>query len=861
MIKKLSDKKVFKSILSLLLITTIILSFLLPISVYATDTVFTGVTDSEVLEYQEFDLMEGVSAFNDSGEELQITVNEIICSTGEPQETSDIINVGPAGTSYTVEYSASSSSDSTEVYTAHRNIVSIQGEDSNSESESDASGESSEGEISGNTPDTEVHEPDSDQDEDVSSGDDTITEESLPEVSAPHDSEKDESSKPNSNASRSGLPIIFKNGLHYIDDPEYPDERIILYCMNNKLKWPHSTSSNPHVPNYEEGYLTPEHFQSVEDYNDCIQKMRKLLFAGYPYNGERLYKIVDDGAIHKPTVHEFNEMLIVPPQLETAFPYLGHHEFTLADLNNKKHFEELVTFIGDVSKLAPNNTTSNGLTYLDIVSMPFYKAANSLTFSGMPTPGHEVTEDDVLTAFGNLHSHSYFVTETQAYDSTQLAIWYLMNQYNIESNNINSFGNDELAPVLWQYCQHGDVLREEPTSNQLEVEGDLQFKYHPSDNKWHSGFLEVIEPLEYNGLYNLELPEGVTAICENLTYVYGNEQYELVSDYQPKFGDKFTIRSGIDWMKDMKQYSPIGDKNFQHMVGAIIRKTEVSKSIYYNSIPEGSLRISKTVVGKNNDPDREFNFILQLSDKSLNGLYGDLEFNKGISEFTLKAGESKIATHLPAKAKYRIIEKDNDGYKVSSVNAAGAIIRNAKIRVTFTNTKINDLIIGKIVQGEMGDKTKPFTFNIEIMGDDGKPFHGSYDYTGSVKPGYENESKAPADGTLTFRNGSAQISLSHGQQIIIKGIPGTYTYKVTEEEANTDGYTTTYNKGSSPASGTMETNAEVEVINMKEYIPDTGINDPGHTGFTAGVILASSVLLLTAAYELFRRRRKQKNGR
>lgn len=32
-----------------------------------------------------------------------------------------------------------------------------------------------------------------------------------------------------------GLPIIYENGLHYIEDPAFPGERITLFCMNNQL--------------------------------------------------------------------------------------------------------------------------------------------------------------------------------------------------------------------------------------------------------------------------------------------------------------------------------------------------------------------------------------------------------------------------------------------------------------------------------------------------------------------------------------------------------------------------------------------------------------------------------------------------
>ena len=66
---------------------------------------------------------------------------------------------------------------------------------------------------------------------------------------------------------------------------------------------------------------------------------------------------------------------------------------------------------------------------------------------------------------------------------------------------------------------------------------------------WHSGVLQIIEPSEYHGIYHLELPQGVTALCDNLSYVYGNEEYELVSDHEPAAEETFGIRAEFIWLK------------------------------------------------------------------------------------------------------------------------------------------------------------------------------------------------------------------------------------------------------------------------------------------------------------------------
>lgn len=800
--KKVSANKFLTSMVSFLLVVTILFSSAMPFFAYSDDSVFLGINDIKIEENSQFNLLEGVSATDTNGNELVVKINDVTSNSDETYNGETVINIGPSGTVYQVEYIASSLK-SENIYSAKRKVVSVSSIDSNKDEES-----------------------------------------------LKNDIENVSGLLPNNSSAEKGLNIVFKNGFHYIEDPGFPDDGIILYCMNNKLAWPHETEQHHNVPNYIEGYLTPDDFESVEQYNEFIKKLRKLLFAGFPYNGERLFKIVQESEIHIPTEQEFNGMLIVPPQLVNDFPYLGHHEFTLDALYNEKHFDELITFIGEVFRLFPNGKTASGLTYADITSMPFYKVANSITFNGFNQP-----KESALETFAQLYSQSYFVTKTQAYDATQFAVWKLMHEYNIESNDIQSLENNELSKVLWQYCQHGALLDREPKDEEISLEGDLTFTYRPKDGMWHSGKLKIVEPIEYNGLYHLNLPEGVTAICEGLTYVYGNEEYELVSATKPKENSQFSITAEIDWLQDMKQYSPINSKEFQHMVGAIIKKTRITHEFFYDSMHEGSIEVSKTVVGNQQDLQDEFNFTLELLDHKLSGLYGEMEFNNGVAEFTLKHGETIRADHLPENARYKVIEHNNDNYFVESSNAEGNIIKEQIVKVEFKNTKLNDLLVNKIVNGEMGDKTKEFTFSIYVQKEDGTPLEGTYNYYGSVKSGFENESESPPNGTVTFVDGKAEVVLSHGQQIKIDNLPFMCSYNVTENEANQDGYITTYNGNNSSASGVLESQAEVSVVNTKEYIPETGINDKENIATKVGIGVAVTGILLIMLSGFLRRKR------
>ena len=656
-------------------------------------------------------------------------------------------------------------------------------------------------------------------------------------------------------AAGDGTPILFENGIHYIIDPAYPDQKIPLFCMNNKLHWPHHTEGmgETQVPGYTEGYLTPNDFGSEEAYNECMRRLSKLLYAGYPYNGERLYQIVENSEEYAPTEEEFNDMLIVPPVLQTAFPYLGHHAFTYADYTsqNEQHLEELRIFVNEVFKLYQSHgTTSNGLTYADIEAMPFYRAAFSIVNCNNDTP---------LEAFQFYYGAAYFVTEEEAYNATQNAVWRLLYEYGIPDNDIDVL-HTPLSSVLYTYSERGGLLDYRPDSSEIEVSGDLSFTYNPKDGLWHSGALRIIEPDVYRGLYRLNLPPGVTALCDNLNYVYGNEEYELVSDHQPELGESFGIEAEFVWLEEFKQYSPTPDiefegKKFQHMIGAIIHKESVYLNEPMTARNVGNVAITKRVVGETNS-QTEFQFEFKLPNhQDLNGLYGDLEFHNGVATFTLKDGETKTAENLPAGAYYVVKELKTQGYQTGSINDRGKVPVSDTQNVTFTNTKLLELSLSKTVTGELGDKTKQFHFKIKLKNSEGAPVNGTYPYVGSVKNGVGTEIQKLKDGTLTFQNGEASIALSHGQQITIRELPFQTSYTITEEEANQDHYTTTYNGKKENATGTLDTNASVEVENNREFVPPTGITENHNHSAGVMVMLSLSTITLFMAGSFFYRRK------
>lgn len=123
---------------------------------------------------------------------------------------------------------------------------------------------------------------------------------------------------------------------------------------------------------------------------------------------------------------------------------------------------------------------------------------------------------------------------------------------------------------------------------------------------------------------------------------------------------------------------------------ANVEVTETSKGLarvdYENIYVGGDLTVSKTVDGTACDKDKFFNFKVELSDKTLKGTYGEMEFVGGEANFQLKHGESK-KTSLPTGIVYKVTENP-DGYTPNVTEVSGTIVENGDHKADFINTKI-----------------------------------------------------------------------------------------------------------------------------------------------------------------------------
>ena len=612
--------------------------------------------------------------------------------------------------------------------------------------------------------------------------------------------------------------------IHYVVDSESANGRIILYCMNNASHWPHSTPSIPTVPSYIQGYLTPDKFKSPEDYEACMNKLLAILYAGYPYNGLNMYQIVDKAT--GITEDQFNAMLTVPDVLRTDFPStIGNEVFSYDDYTNKNtdHLNRLSEFIQQVIMMSLSNMTStSGLTAAQIQSMPFYQAALCLAWSD----SYNTTP---LGMYDALHSGEYYVTEAQAYEATQYAIWAALGDYGIEYNTLKSDSSEvtqkALAVKLLNYATADQVLRSEPDESNVSITGDAAFVYDPSSGTWKTGALKIAEGTNYNGMYTLTLPEGITAQTANgstVTSIAAGISFYLVSSTKPTSTDmKITASSTLTWLQEYRQYSPNPEtytasdgKNFQHMIGAVIKQKPVSAMLTLIPAKEGSLTVSKSVEGETGSA-ASFSFTVTLGNTAINGQYGDMAFTNGVATVTLKNGESATAEHLPAGTTYEVAETPNADYASTATGASGTIAKDETATAAFTNARLYKLSVSKTVQGQAADASQAFAFTITLKDADGKPLSGTYAYTGGSVSG--SSATAPADGTITFdAKGAGSVSLRSGQQITIGGIPSGSSYTVQEVTSNEDNalkYDVTYNGTQTVPSGTLSADATVAVVN------------------------------------------------
>ena len=172
--------------------------------------------------------------------------------------------------------------------------------------------------------------------------------------------------------------------------------------------------------------------------------------------------------------------------------------------------------------------------------------------------------------------------------------------------------------------------------------------------------------------------------------------------------------------------------------------------------------------------------------------------------------------------------------KVNEKATTVSVDNKATVTVGKNNYTSNITTNGQVPTGELNvsktveaigatvDTQKDFTFTITLTGTDDAPLTGTYTYT--VADGAEQD--------LSFADGSATITLKHGQTAKIAGLPQGATYSVVESPAGT-GYSTV----SENANGTVSDTAATATFTNTYKPGETPYNPSG----TANVAVTKNV--------------------
>ena len=245
---------------------------------------------------------------------------------------------------------------------------------------------------------------------------------------------------------------------------------------------------------------------------------------------------------------------------------------------------------------------------------------------------------------------------------------------------------------------------------------------------------------------------------------------------------------------------------------------------FTNTHKVGGLTVEKTIDGNGKDEEKDFTFTVTLEHAELpvNKTYGSVKFTDTTSEeegapytsvatFTLKGGEQKVLTGIPAGTKYTVSEQDYtaEGYVTDiPTNAEGTITEDGNPIVTFKNTrKVGGLTVSKTVDGNDFDANKAFDITVTLTAPANVNLVGSYTgaQSGSIN----------VAATQTGASWTETFSLKHGQSINFTGLPENTTYEVSEADYAAEGYVKTVS-GAEEGSIKAEATATVAYTNTRD---------------------------------------------
>ncbi len=238
---------------------------------------------------------------------------------------------------------------------------------------------------------------------------------------------------------------------------------------------------------------------------------------------------------------------------------------------------------------------------------------------------------------------------------------------------------------------------------------------------------------------------------------------------------------------------------------------------FTNTFKTGSLTVTKRVDGNDGETGQFWITLEKINDPRFGGTYGDFTFYGGSASAPISKNGTLSAVGLPAGAAFRVTELNaGSGYTTAYETASGTVgdpptvtipyaasAAASPAAVTVVNTYHGgELTVTKQVTAPFDtlDKDRVFSIQVELN----RPVNGTY-------------------GNMTFTNGTATLSMKHGDSVSATGLPDGTRYTVTEEP-NTY-YNASYNgsAAATEAAGVIQESvpAAVTVTNTRKLSTGT----------------------------------------
>ena len=179
-------------------------------------------------------------------------------------------------------------------------------------------------------------------------------------------------------------------------------------------------------------------------------------------------------------------------------------------------------------------------------------------------------------------------------------------------------------------------------------------------------------------------------------------------------------------------------------------------------------------VSEYGDHEKSFPIEVILSDPTIEGKYGELNFQQGRATVSLKDGEQVTACDLPALTEYAVRETEHDGHTVHAVNddllhrEAGDDVINGTIHASSISQVLlinrrprptGSLLVDLVTSGADSDPQRPFRIVLRL----------SQPLTAVI-------------GDLSFTDGEAVFYLKDGESLRLEELPSDLDYVLRETD-------------------------------------------------------------------------------